>query len=155
MNTSDRLIATARAVVNNPAFQSKDITGDGKAETFCNWGVRLIAESVFGFSEFNDLNANAIYQKLSTDKKWRRVPAETAASLAVTGNMVIAAQFNPAGSGHVAFVLPGEVLEAGKWSKAQGKVVKAPTVANVGPINGIKTANHYFGTEPEYFVKVG
>jgi len=139
------LISFAKAVVTNPAFISKDITGDGKAETFCNWGMRLFAEALFGYSGFNDLSANNIHAKVKADG-WKQVDGATAAKLAEK-TMVISAQTNPTGSGHVALILPLPLVASGKWGKS------VPQCANVGRTNGIMGVNHAFATEPEYFVK--
>lgn len=148
MNT----LQVARAIVENPAFITKDITGDGKAETFCNWGLRMFAQSVFGYNGFNDLSANAIHAKVRTDASWKKlISAEAADEAASAGRLVIAAQTNPAGSGHVAAVvhIPGTPIGfSGKWSR------KAPHVANVGTKNGIMTANFAFSIEPEYFALI-
>ena len=140
---SMNILSFARAVIGNPAFISKDITGDGKAETFCNWGLRLFAESMFGYSGFNDLSANNIHAKVKADG-WRVVDAPTAAKLA-DKTFVIAAQTNPTGSGHVALILPLPLVSSGKWGKS------VPQCANVGKTNGIMGVNHAFATEPEYY----
>ena len=138
------LLTFATAVTKNPAFISKDITGDGKAETFCNWALQLIAEGYFGTDSLNGLNANAIHAKVS--KEWRKVSGEDAVNLAKS-SFVIASQSNASGSGHVATVLPLPMVHSGKWGKP------VPQLANVGKTNGIMGSNFAFSTEPDYFVK--
>jgi hypothetical protein len=137
------LLQLANAVVNNPAFESKDITGDGVKETFCNWGLRLIAEGWFGVKAFNGLNANSIHAFLKANGQ--KVDAKTAHAEAFK-RFVIAAQTNEKGSGHVAVVVPDKLHFSGKWNK------DAPSVANVGVKNGIMGANFAFATEPDYFI---
>ncbi len=141
------LIQIAKAVTDNPAFETKDISGDGIKETFCNWGLRLIAEAVFGFSGFNGLNANSIHAFLKAN--WKRVGPKEAHELA-KDKFVVAAWTNPTGgSGHVAVVIHEKLHFSGQWNK------DCPTVANVGHKNGFMGANYAFGKEkePEYFVK--
>ncbi len=140
------LIRFATAVVSNPAFIAKDITGDNKPETFCNWGLRMIAEGLFGYTGFTDLNANQIHAKLKGDAAWQTVDGAQAALEAERGRLVVAAWTNPnGGPGHVAVVLPLPVELSSKWGK------KVPKVANVGPKNGIMGANWAFSSEPQYF----
>jgi len=138
------LLTFATAVTKNPAFASKDITGDGKAETFCNWATQLIAEGFFGTDSLNSLTANGIHAKIS--KEWRKVKAEDAVNFAKS-SFVLASQSNATGSGHVATVLPLPMVMSGKWGRP------APQVANVGVKNGIMGANFAFSVEPDYFVK--
>lgn len=139
------LLQLALAVTANPAFETKDISGDGVKETFCNWGLRLIAEGFFGFKGFAGLNANSIHAFLKAN--WKAVGPKEAHELSKT-KFVIAAWTNPkGGSGHVATVVHDKLYFSGKWNK------DCPTVANVGPKNGFMGANFAFGEEPEYFVQ--
>lgn len=125
-------------VVSNPAFQARG------NETYCNFGLRLIAEARFNYDGFNNLNANAICDKVA--KEWRKVSAEEAQRMSVT-SMVIAAQKGTA-HGHVAFVVPEPLVKSGKWNKS------IPQVANVGKTNGIMGVNFAFATEPDYYCVV-
>lgn len=137
------LLQLANAVTSNPAFETKDITGDGIKETFCNWGLRLIAQAYFNTNAFAGLNANSIYAFLKANGQ--KVDAKMAHSASQT-KFVIAAQANDKGSGHVAVVVPDKLCFSGKWNK------DCPSVANVGVKNGIMGANFAFATEPDYFI---
>jgi hypothetical protein len=132
-----KLIEIAQAVVKNPAFIAR-----GK-ETYCNFGLQLIAEAAFNYDQFNGLTANLVYAKVS--KEWQKVNAKEAHTLSAS-RFVIAAQSGQA-HGHVAVVVPLTLHYSGKWAK------DAPTVANVGVKNGVMGANFAFAEEPEYFVK--
>lgn len=132
-----KLIEIAQAVCKNPAFIAR-----GK-ETYCNFALQLIAESAFNYDQFNGLNANAIYAKVS--KEWTKVTAKEAHTLS-NDKFVISAQAGNA-HGHVAVVVPLTLHYFDKWAK------DCPTVANVGVKNGLMGANFAFFEEPEYFVK--
>jgi hypothetical protein len=142
--TDTSLMRLVNAVVSNPAFVAKDITGDGKAETFCNWGLQMFAEALFGFDKLKNMRANDIVTWL--EKNAVKVTAEEALLNAERGDLVVAAQRSAAGSGHVAMVLPMPLVFSGKWNK------KCPVVANVGVKNGVMGANFAFNSEPDYFV---
>lgn len=141
----DLLRKTCEAVVNDPAFKKRDVTGDGKDETFCNQAAHAIA-SDFGCDAFDKKLANEIVKLMKESDEWSPCSSEKACKLAQLGHLVVAAQFNAQGPGHVAVVYPGPMLFSGKWNK------KVPMVANVGKTNGIMGVNFAFASEPEYFL---
>ena len=96
-------------------------------EKACNYAVRRIAMDAFGISPKDNpdvwtiLNtgsgtANEIYNKLEEDQNqgiksvFLEVDEATAQELANEGNLVIAVQKNPFGSGHVAVVSPETIF---------------------------------------------
>lgn len=130
----------ALAVVQNPAFAPKDITGDGLTNTFCNWATDLICSAAFGFTGFRNMTANQICE-------WCERNAELHSDI-VPGEkgLYIACRKNDKGSGHVAVVMQSEpFVMSGKWGK------KVPILANVGHKNGFMGANWAFSQEPQYF----
>jgi hypothetical protein len=137
------------AIVNNPAFVAKDITGDGKAETFCNWGLQLLAESLWNYKGFAGKRANDIVQFVQTSKDWKEVDGNEAHSAAGAGKLVIAGIAVQGGTGHVCLICDDNMVFSSKWGKA------VPVCVNVGRNNFIKGVNWAFATEPNYYVYSG
>lgn len=140
-------------LVTDPLLASRDVTGDGKAETFCNRAVQRAA-CAFGCRDFgaegDPVLANEMVLRLQGGLPgWRQDTAERAAGHAMRGGLAIAAKAY-AVHGHVAVVAPEPCQESGSW----GKFV--PMVANVGkPPNGIKKTSAAFPVadgEPDYFL---
>jgi hypothetical protein len=134
----DTLHQLASAVVDNPAFQPRD------GLTFCNFALDLILRIGWGKMHATGKRANDIYDVMK--KEWEQIIDFTPYSHIDPKQPIVAAQFNPTGSGHVALVLPGERwMFSGKWDK------QVPVVANIGRKNGIMGVNWAFSVEPEYF----
>jgi hypothetical protein len=135
-------------------------------EKACNYAVRRIAMDAFGISPKDNpdvwtiLNtgsgtANEIYNKLEEDQNqgiksvFLEVDEATAQELANEGNLVIAVQKNPFGSGHVAVVSPETIftktvadstafVKGGKGAKKEGALI-----LNVGLGGGSKNYIQY------------
>lgn len=132
--------------------------GDGAfspedGQTDCNKFVNYVCQKL-GYKDFDGLRANSIYDKLIDSRDWLEIASENAIYYSNKGYLVIAAWKNPdpAKSGHVAIVRPGEGVTSQKWHYSEPKV---PRVANVGPANACRMdrgSNWAFGEEPKYFV---
>lgn len=125
-------------------YPTKDVTGDGIPETFCNFGLQYIAAGM-GYSGFGGMAANQICTVLDVSENWRQCDAVLAQNTANEGKLAVAALRDDP-HGHVAVCYPGEIQRSAKWGKL------CPTVANVGKDNFIRGANFAFGQEPKYFV---
>jgi len=121
--------------------------------TYCNYFVSSVCKAM-GYGVFTDEGhsspwiANRICEFLSVpDYGWLDIVGETAQFHANSGALVIAAQSNPSGHGHVCIVRPGNMMMSAHWNKL------VPRVANVGKdvfIN--QSASFSFETEPDYYV---
>lgn len=95
----------------------------------CNWFLSRALEKLYGVKDFVPagdaewLSANAIYDHVRGDPNWSRLGSASdpavladAAQGAANGQPVIAAsKGNP--HGHVALILPGELLPSGSWNQ--------------------------------------
>lgn len=125
-------------------YGSKDVTGDGIPETFCNQAVQYVTSGM-GYSKLGGMTANAIVDFMVSSEDWLRCDAALAQQAANIGHLAVAgAKAEP--HGHVAVCYPGELGRSAKWQKA------VSVVANVGKENFIKGANFAFKEEPMYFV---
>lgn len=138
----EKLIRLCETAVEK--YGSKDVTGDGIPETFCNHAVQYITSGM-GYSKLGGLMANDIVDFLLVSKDWARCDGVLAQGAANNGKLAIAA-LKDSPHGHVAVCYPGGLTRSGKWQKA------VPMVANVGKENFIKGANFAFREEPMYFV---
>ena len=116
-----KLSAFAKFVL--PEYRKKDVDGDGKDDTLCNWFVNRVAQHV-GCDELKGLLANQIVELLG--QSWILLDQDEAQEQANSGHLVIAGWANPAGHGHVALVIPGKI----SWSRQFGDDV--PNGANAG-----------------------
>jgi hypothetical protein len=93
----------------------------------CNWFLSRALEKLYGVTDFipvgDDewLNANAIYDHVQSDPNWSRLGLASdqtvladAAQGAANGQPVIAARKGQP-NGHVALILPGELLPSDHW----------------------------------------
>lgn len=137
-------------------YGSRDITGDGVKETFCNWFVADVLE-ILGVPirrhsqpmyppVFNNarrdkpISAESLYTFFNNggEGKWKLVSAADAVAKANTGKAVVASSY-----GHIAIVIPG-----GSASDVR--------VAQAGAVNGKNlSAKNVFGKEPLYFEYIG
>lgn len=136
-------------VVSGKAYLSRDVTGDGKPETFCNKAVQYVAEAMGCGLFMGDLLANQMHELMNSHTEFDSVSGQDAVRLANKGCLVIASR-KAQGHGHVSVVFPGPM----EFSASLQKDV--PLVAHVGkPPNGIKRMSLAFnvgdGVEPEYF----
>lgn len=136
-----------------PPYGDGEFSAAVDKQTDCNRFVNFVCEKM-GIKDFQGLRANQIYDKLLSDKAWKEIIGENAIYYANKGYIVIAAWKNPdpALSGHVAIVRPGEGVTSSKWKQTKPMV---PKVANVGPVERCRWdrgANFSFGEEPKYFV---
>ena len=128
-----KLAALCQAGVSNPLWIAHDITGDGKAETFCNRNTRFIAGGM-GYAGFGDtMSANQMIRHMAAHpEEWREEhDLERCAKEAQRGALVIlGAEEIP--NGHVTACAPLPAEDSGSWGR------KVPMVAHVG---GGKTPN--------------
>lgn len=139
------LKALCQSVVEHPAYRKRDVTGDGKDETFCNMAVAKIADTL----GCRDFKAGPLANEMCAimDKKWRKVDAGYAVVHALHGGLAIAGK-RGAPHGHVAVVYP----EPMQLSPSLGELV--PLVANVGKENKIGRVTEFFPVKdglPEFF----
>lgn len=123
-------------------------------QTFCNCAVNFVCNA-FGYLKFNvgsvntPIMANAMVSFMSWSPDWMSIAGDVAQAHANVGALVIAAQSDPAGHGHVCVVIPGEMQASSHYGK------NVPVVMNVGKDVFIgKDAAWAFQTEPSYFVLV-
>lgn len=134
----ERLRRAGQWAVSNPEWVAHDITGDGRAETFCNRAARSVAEAM-GCRDFEPTdNANMMQAKMAGG--WREVPAHEAAGLAMKGYLLMASvSWRP--HGHICAVMPEPAQPSGSWG------CDAPMVAHVGggaTPNGVVKASQAF-----------
>lgn len=105
-----------------PRYARRDITGDGRAETFCNAFARDVMGAL-GCPLPWGLRANELTAWLTGDGReygWGQVDAHQARSLAEEGLPVLACWFNRnAGPGHIAVVVPSRGAD-GLWIAQAG-----------------------------------
>ena len=126
-------------IVSEESLNSRDITGDGKPETFCNMALNYVAEKM-GCTLLKGKLANEIHEYCqSKTDEFDIVRHEKAAQLAMTGALCFASLPVSNGSGHVATVYPLEMVDSPSLNR------RVPWLANVGkPPNGIKPASACF-----------
>lgn len=139
------LKALCNSVVSHPAYVKRDITGDGKDETFCNQAVAKIADTL-GCRDFAKKPlANEMIGIM--EKKWRKVTPLEAAAHAEHGGLAVAAK-KAEPHGHVAVIFPDPM----QLSPSLNQYV--PIAANVGRINKIGRVTEFFPIAdglPEFF----
>ena len=135
-NEEDRAmkIETLRSLgmeaVTNPAWIAHDITGDGKAETFCNRGARFVSEGMGYFKIPRDLYANQMIAYFASSPDWREDTIERAHMAAMKGRLAfICVEDQP--NGHLCAVAPEPKQVSGTWG------MEVPCVYNVGRKNGL------------------
>jgi len=124
-----KLIAACDDVVSRPDFSTRDITGDGKPETFCNRASRAVA-IVMGFMGFREKeNANTMIGVMSMSPSWREDTMDRAVDHAKKGGLAFAC-IDDFPHGHICAVRPEDMEYSSTWG---GPVA---IVANVGKTNG-------------------
>jgi hypothetical protein len=132
------------ALVNaqNAALKNKDFKPTGKF-TYCNKATLAIAEGVGAPTgpltgvDANQMGENLRNSAADANGGYRSVSATEAQQLADQGKLVIGAQYNPNGSGHVATVRPSILPE--KLPPGRG-----PVIVHIGNSVGIVRENYAF-----------
>jgi hypothetical protein len=112
-------------------FVSRDVTGDGNKETFCNFFVSDVAKGM-GFDELQGMLANEMIDHIATHPEFICLDQEwlAAQTWADQGYLVIYGS-KAKGHGHVCIGIPGRLTKSPKWKE------NLPSVANVGKSNFI------------------
>ena len=107
-------------------YQGRDVTGDGRAETFCNFFARDVCFAL-GVSLPEAMRANEIHDWLlarATEKHapgWEVVDGHVAQRMADEGQVALASWKNPSGGpGHIAVLVPS-LGESGIWIAQAGR----------------------------------
>jgi hypothetical protein len=101
-------------VEREPRYQPRDTSGDGRQDTHCDAFVgdctRALGCEIPQWDKGRELSANGMIDWLAGSRGqlygWRRCDGRDAMRYAAAGCPVVACWRNPAGSGHVAMVLP-------------------------------------------------
>jgi len=127
----------------------KDVTGDGKAETFCNFATHHVAVRM-GYEKLGEgrkpMLASQMVDFLKRSPEWERIGMESAQALANEGRLVVAGVADEP-HGHVVVIRPGVEEYSPKWG------LKAPKACDVGGKSDIgKTLAWAFADVPEIWV---
>ena len=120
-------------------------------KTFCNIALDRTLTLVGLPRMVNKLNgwplcANDMIETMrNSPSMWTEVSGDTACARASQGIVVVAAQSNDSGHGHVAVVYPAPEQYSGSWAK------NVPMLSNVGKENKVLKASQCFRTEPKYY----
>lgn len=124
--------------------------------TDCNRAVNYVCEKV-GYRKFVPLGqnlpilANLMFKYMNEHpEEWQEVTGAEAQLYANGGSLVVAAQENLDGHGHVAVIRPGTLTYSGKWSSSE--VPKVSNVSRPDLCRIDRGANYAFGEIPKYFV---
>lgn len=100
----------AEALVLQPRYRKRDVTGDQVDETFCNFLVREFLR-MLGI-DLPRMRANEFAKYFRSPQAvgelWTWQPIHIARDLAQLGRPVVAVQDNPSGPGHVAMLMPAK-----------------------------------------------
>lgn len=158
---SQRVLAAVRSInAASPKYTARDIDGDGKKDTMCNWFVADVAAAI-GLSvnaiptndqaavdgngykpvSANRLNEYFHQEAAEPNGHWRMVSQADAATAASQDKFVVASLKNGQGHGHVAIILPGST----------GKAIR---IAQAGRVNGndMALAEGFGKSTPTFFV---
>jgi len=129
---------------------SKDVTGDGQPETFCNFSVDHVLARM-GYEKMRNpggspMMANQMVDFMTRSADWEDVEMAHAQTFANDGRVVVAGR-EEKGLGHVVVVRPGIAERSGKYG------MNVPKVSHVGANSYIgRGVNFAFdGTEPPKF----
>jgi hypothetical protein len=104
-------------------YAPRDVTGDGKADTWCNLFAQDVAEAM-GVPLPRNTRANdlaAWLGTLGTQSGWVQVSESVAQIHADAGGLSLASTVNPKGPGHLAVLVPS-LGEAGTWIAQAGAI---------------------------------
>lgn len=130
---------------------SKDVTGDGKKETFCNFSVDHVLARM-GYEKMRDggkpMMANQMIDFLKRKTEdWEKIGMDKAQVLANAGRVVLAGLVDEP-HGHVVVVRPGLEDVSGNWGGA-----RVPKVSHVGGTSYIgRGVNYAFKSIPDFWV---
>lgn len=127
-------------VVQAKDYSPRDVTGDGKPETFCNMAVQYVAERMGCGAFIGGPLANRMHDLMEMSGEFTQVSGDDAAALAQKGCLVIASRKGER-HGHVAVVFPAGPQFSASLEK------NVPVVANVGKRNGIMRVSLAFPVE--------
>lgn len=120
-------------------YQSRDVTGDGVFETFCNIFAQDVSEAM-GAPLPRRMLANATVAWLDAESvrdasEWLAVDAFAAQKAADRGELALAGWVNPSGPGHLAVVVPS-LGEAGCYVAQAGRrnFTRAPLASGFGTL---------------------
>ena len=145
-----RLEQLCLEATSNKDWVAHDITGDGKAETFCNRALRYISQGMGCYAFGQTDSANVILRKLAEHPQFKEVPLVLASHKAQEGKLVICGAPDLP-HGHVTAVAPRAAEMSGSW----GGLV--PLVAQVGSLEvgiGVKKLSEAYGVRYKGTLKV-
>lgn len=132
-------------LVGAPRYAKRDVTGDGKPETFCNFFTRDVSRAMHAPLP-EGMRANQMFDWLDGAEAkaagWETCDEHTAQRAADEGLFVVAVWKNPSGGpGHITPLIPSEG-QPGTW------------VANVGANNFARglLVRAFGGLKPSFFV---
>lgn len=102
-------------------YQPRDVSGDGRPDTWCNLFAQDVAEAM-GVTLPRNTRANDLADWLSSigrSSGWVEVSETVAQISADRGELAVASTVNPNGPGHIA-VLEPSLGEAGTWIAQAG-----------------------------------
>lgn len=103
-------------------YQPRDVTGDGKPETWCNLFAQDVSEAM-GAPLPRRTTANGLYAWLQSDdarvKGWEETTQHIAQRMADEGQLSLAVWLNVLGPGHIAVLVPS-LGELGCWIAQAG-----------------------------------
>lgn len=120
-------------------------------KTFCNVALDRILTLCELPRMVNKLNgqplcANDMIDTMRNSPSiWSEISGDSACARASQGLVVVAAQSNASGHGHVAVVYPAPEEYSGSWAK------NVPMLNNIGKENGVMKTSKCFRTEPKYY----
>ena len=131
-------------------------------KTFCNIGLDRIL-GLYGTPRMaNKLNGQPLCANDMVDymrnsaTAWTEVTGEVACARASQGILVVAAQGNDSGHGHVAAVYPAPAEHSGSWGKDVPMLNNIGRPNKKGEANQVWKASLCFRTEPKYYsVRIG
>lgn len=104
-------------------YAPRDVTGDGRPESWCNVFAQDVAEAM-GVPLPRNTRANELAQWLATlgsQSGWVKVSERVAQIAADTGALALASTVNPSGPGHLAVLVPS-LGEPGIWVAQAGRI---------------------------------
>jgi hypothetical protein len=119
-------------------YRPRDVTGDGKAETWCNLFAQDMSEAM-GAPLPRHMTANGLCAWLQGDDArhggWEETTQHVAQRMADEGQLSLATWLNPLGPGHIAVLVPS-LGEAGCWIAQAGatRFTRAPLRAGFGDL---------------------
>lgn len=145
-SAQDRHAARLMAVVaehlsrGHARYTARDVTGDGRDETWCNLFAQDICEAM-GVVLPRNMLANDLVRWLSSsvaarELGWEPVGEHTAQRMADEGQLALAVWYNRnGGSGHLAVLVPS-LGEPGTWCAQAGRsnFTRGPLASGFGPV---------------------